>query len=442
MLVSRADHPTRFDTEHLATIAEKNKEYKLEYNPFTNELATYQAAYAHAGDQLHIWTSRLNWFQQFDPVKSYESLKVTERAINTAHGKLEPAKINTEALQIKISQLKEQACLGLNPRYWFSSERAIAQRQLLVASQDIAMHQRECDALKTIIQGNEQIAKQVQTDIDRYRSFDALLAQATLRGLQVELTKLDSELPQLQKRKIDLDSKLEHPLRRLAELEGEWRQLACDLSRADQFEEALTNAQTGRERAQIHEECGRELGHSKPMAVVQARRSKIEGVEGSIGKLKVRIEEIIKCNVRDVRTLVIDGNNLCYQQNEFIGLSALDKLVTELAKKYVVKLIFDSGIRGLLRTKDSEIREHFPQATLVHVVASKTKADETILDVAAGDKHAFVISNDRFVEFPEKDVVRQGRILKHDIVNDTVHIYELDILANFFQSERSSMATV
>lgn len=413
----------------------------MEYNPFTNELAAYQAAYAHAGDQMRVWTSQLNWFHEFDPVKSYESLKVTERAISTACGQFETEKKITDALQIKISQLKEQACLGLNPSYWFSSERAIVQRQLLVARQDIAMHQRECGELEFHIQGHEQIAKQVQADIARYRSFDALLAQATLRGLQVELKKLDSELPQLQRRKIDLDSKLEHPLRRLTELEGEWRQLACDLSRADQFEEALTNAQTGRERAQIHEECGRELGHSKPMAVVQARRSKIEGVEGNIGKLKVRIEEIIKCTVRDVRTLVIDGNNLCYQQNEFIGLSALEKLVPELAQKYVVKLIFDSGIRGLLRTKDSEIRGRFPQASLVHVVASKTKADETILDVAAEDKNAFVISNDRFVEFPEKYVVLQGHILKHEIVNDTVHIYDLDILANFYRTERSSIAT-
>lgn len=441
MPASCADPPTTFEAVVSVAIPEQKEETYLKYNnPFASELAELQAGFDRASEKIRDLSSQLNWFQRFDPDAAHGSLKATERAIFTAYNQLETAKQKVNAQQLKVGQLKECSSPGFDPRYWFSSERAIAQRQLPVARQDMATLQRECDELKVRIQTNEQLAKKVQGDISRSRSFDELLAQATLRSLQAELERLEPQLFSLRNRKVDLDSKLEVLLRSLTEREMKRKQLAHELSCAQQYEENLTNAQTPKERAVLHGECEREFGNSKPMMVVRARRGALQPVEADIQKLTERINHIIKCSVRDVRTLVIDGNNLCYQQNEFIGFSALKSLVPQLALKYEVQLIFDSGIRGKLRMKDSEIRGCFPQA-LVHVVASKIKADETILDAAGGDKHFFVISNDRFADFPEKNVVLQGRILRHEIFDDSVRIHDLSISAAFCRSGRRSTAT-
>jgi hypothetical protein len=94
-------------------------------------------------------------------------------------------------------------------------------------------------------------------------------------------------------------------------------------------------------------------------------------------------------------------------------------------------VIFDAGIRGLLRLKDSEIRAHFPDDVSIHAVASKGKADETILDAASGDKHCFIISNDRYSDFPDKDALKEQRVLRHEVFNNVIHIHDLNVSVTF-----------
>lgn len=66
-----------------------------------------------------------------------------------------------------------------------------------------------------------------------------------------------------------------------------------------------------------------------------------------------------------------------------------------------------------------------------HIVASKQLADETILDIASNNKFDYVLSNDRFGEYLDKDVVRNDRLIKHEIVKGKVIIHDLDINCNY-----------
>ena len=59
------------------------------------------------------------------------------------------------------------------------------------------------------------------------------------------------------------------------------------------------------------------------------------------------------------------------------------------------------------------------------------KADETVLSAAEDDNHSFVLSNDRFADYPEKLAVKEGRILRHEIVSPVIYIHELQIDAKF-----------
>jgi hypothetical protein len=61
---------------------------------------------------------------------------------------------------------------------------------------------------------------------------------------------------------------------------------------------------------------------------------------------------------------------------------------------------------------DDELRKALPAAK-VHVVASRAKADETILD-AAYEPTVWVISNDRYGDYCEKAPVKEQRVVRHE----------------------------
>ncbi|KRC22556.1 hypothetical protein ASE31_22005 [Acidovorax sp. Root217] len=79
-----------------------------------------------------------------------------------------------------------------------------------------------------------------------------------------------------------------------------------------------------------------------------------------------------------------------------------------------------------MRMNDRDLRLRFPHAK-VHVVAENRRADETILMGAEIDSKIFVLSNDRFADFPEKKAVFGKRIIRHEIVYSTIYIHDMNI---------------
>ncbi len=125
---------------------------------------------------------------------------------------------------------------------------------------------------------------------------------------------------------------------------------------------------------------------------------------------------------RDIEALIIDGNNCCYEGDDFIGLAALIPMTENLAERYAVTVDFDADIRGLLGLSDSDLRAALPAQT-VHVVAPHVKADETILDAADGPT-TWVVSNDRFGEYRDKTSVKERRV-RHEILLGRILVRDL-----------------
>jgi rRNA-processing protein FCF1 len=146
--------------------------------------------------------------------------------------------------------------------------------------------------------------------------------------------------------------------------------------------------------------------------------------------LEDRLISISKRASRTIKSLVIDGNNLCYQQQNFIGLVALHAVAKNLSRSYPVLIVFDATIRKWLAMNDRDIAASFGDAVKVHVVATKQKADETLLD-SAMDSTTYVISNDRFVDYPDKSAVRDQRVIRHEILNGKVFVHDLGVVENY-----------
>ena len=57
--------------------------------------------------------------------------------------------------------------------------------------------------------------------------------------------------------------------------------------------------------------------------------------------------------------------------------------------------------------------------------------NETVLDLACANELTYVLSNDRFGDFNEKSAVRDGRIIRHEIVNGGVFVHDLQLRAAY-----------
>jgi len=182
-----------------------------------------------------------------------------------------------------------------------------------------------------------------------------------------------------------------------------------------------------------HQKCEEKFGTGSPKKVISQKDSEIRRLGRDLEKLQKRAKTVADKVARNIKKLILDGNNLSYQGNIFIGLAALKSLVPILANEYEIVLVFDASIRRALGSSDSDIRDVLGNDIQVHVVATSVKADETVLDLAGTDKTNFIVSNDRFAEFREKPAIRDQRVIRHEIVSGQVFIHDLGVSEAFTQ---------
>lgn len=405
-------------------------------NPFTTNIEALERERNTTSDELLDWKTKLAWFQGFNLDQENFNLRHTERLESETQAKLHQAQQAAIGPAAMVKQLELKSGMGFDPRHWFSSERAVAKRHLVVAQQELVAQQSRIAGMKIEISKAAELRRKIQREIATALTFDPLLAQSAIPALQATLDRIAPNLASLCQRRDDLDEVLREPLESLRAQKDELARLNKRIWRAEVLENDLKNAPNSYARRQIHEKCERELGDGNPGSVLWRARSALRGVEGTISKLQSRIDSFIRFASWDIRHIVIDGNNLCYEGNRFeaqcfIKLAALEALVPILALKYEVTLIFDASIRSMLALSDKNIAAKFPLAARVHIVASKTAADETVLSVAGADPHTFVLSNDQYKDFTDKMAVRDKRKLSHEIVAQVAYIHELRIAARF-----------
>jgi len=406
-------------------------EYTLSINPFTQQLETLDRERREANSDLERWQAQLAWFKAFDFDLSDLDLKRLRRLEIAAQAKLQQERRAQAAAEASVKLLAPAADLGFDPRYWLSSKRKIAKRQLDDAKQDLAACRARAKDFESEVSNTAETGRQLEAEMESARKFDPLLAQSAILALQARLQHMAQQASELRQRRDNLDAILREPHAALLQEERQRSKLAATIRAAESFEDALNDANNSFERRQIHDRCERELGDSSPGSVLRRSQAQIRSVDDNLRKLSARIERLVRIALQDIRHVVIDGNNLCYEGRQFVGLAPLEALVPVLARTYRVTLIFDASIRRKQAEGDTEVASHFPPSVAVHVVASKSHADETVLAVADADPCAFVLSNDRFVDYPDKMAVKQQRVIRHEIVGQTVHVHDLHLAVTF-----------
>jgi Zc3h12a-like Ribonuclease NYN domain len=402
----------------------------VEYNPLTAQVRSRREDLDALRKTVSELTLQLGWYDAFDPtaaasLAAVEEANIASLAIQLAE--LEKTLANTKR---RVEGIRSTARLGWNPQHWFSETRSTAKSELALCLADIEKSQadkrlyadEQARALASLTGARETL--------ERYSKFDRDDAMDNLPGLETEIRCRGAELDGLKAREKALDEELEDPRNVLVDIRSQVEGLRSDLEKAERFERKLGKADNSYERMLIHRECEHTFGTGSPSKVIGKVQGKIAGKERSVEKLELRLREIARRGALNVQALVIDGSNLCYEGDKLIGLFALRALCAQLADNFEVTVVFDASIREKLGTPSDDRLQSQLLGVKVHVVASRTGADETILD-AAQDPTTFVVSNDRFADFPDKPAVRDDRLIRHEIINDRILVHDLSIDVEF-----------
>tara|TARA_B100000446_G_scaffold184352_1_gene206121 strand:- start:9136 stop:10326 length:1191 start_codon:yes stop_codon:yes gene_type:complete len=206
---------------------------------------------------------------------------------------------------------------------------------------------------------------------------------------------------------------------KINDLQADNKKLAKDKMMVVRLEERLASASTASERRKIHLECESNFGKGNPKTLLAEIERAQTSNDRNTNKLTSRLVRVAHDHLKDIELLIIDGNNLCYEGDTFIGFSALKEFYYTVSNLYEVKIVFDHGIKGLLGTLFDEMMVSFAD-TVPHVCELGVEADDVILNLASSNERAYVVSNDRFADYPDKEVVITDRFIRHIIIDKKI----------------------
>lgn len=376
----------------------------------------------------------LDWFERFDQESNHTRLAQVQRETIAAREQLARVEQSIEASRAELNSAKGIAEAGWSPLHWFSSERRVAERQVSTLQERLAQFKSRQEGLVSGLGEREREELRLSANSRRYRGFDSLQAKATITQLDNDVQRLQGVADEVRKASAHWEAKAGGVYRNWKTTHDELRAAERDIIDAECFINQLDNAQSSFDKRMVHDDCENRFGagHRSPDRVLKDRQFHQRKLEREEEKRKRRLRDTIRVLEKEIRNLVVDGNNLCYLseaggKQSFIGLKVLKALVPELAATYGVTLIFDPGIRSLLTVSDNALQGMFPQARVL-VMPRTLTADHPVLAAAEFDNETYVISNDHYGEYPDMAAVREERVLHAVLHPDSVQIPQLEIL--------------
>lgn len=397
------------------------------------ELNPYKDKILNISKEMEELESQKNSLGQ--KVKQYQNLDIKDHAnkLSEINGKIKTfIELNNSLRQERIllnASLLISPVRKFNPLNFFSKEK----RELRKKNEEILnksallekeINEVEANLLKAYakkVDLMEEVAFKEEFNLDEKIEKIEKISKSLKKLIQERsdlLNKFDSVEAGLKEVKDQLSIKINE----LAKLKG-------DLITAENLSRRIGRAENSYQRALIHQECEKLFGVSAPSQIICNLKKKIQSLERKINKLLDRAKQTVVKLDRNISMLVIDGNNLCHQNGAngrtFINLKALEPLIKVLKDKYKVQVVFDETIKRSLDLHNIAARLELDD---VHIVNGK--ADEFVLDLAQ-DSNAYVVSNDKFDDYFDKLAVIENRVLKYEMFNNYLKIYDLDVDIRF-----------
>lgn len=402
------------------------QDYSNKFNPYSKKVQELETKIADLKRKIKEHENENEWAKTHDSDSLLRKIKGLSEIAKTIQLDMDVIQLDIQYCQIKLKENEENIKTIVNPLNLFSKEQRAFRKKRKSLKDRLGDLINDLNEITTKLNNNTEKRDQANNDLARSNGIDIEKNLRCIDALKVKLLPLNDELKKLLAQRSQVDKKVEPIIDKIRVSEIKLNKARTELKQAKEFDNAM-GFSNSYERAMIHEQCKRNFGESSPRKVIRSKRNLISKLERDIEKLERRAFSVYKRSSRVIELLVIDGNNMCYENNNFVGIDPLILITSELGQRYDLVVVFDSDIRSILKKNYQMINSRFPKDVKVHIVASKEKADETIIGLTSNNKKAYVISNDRFSDYFDKEVIVNDRIIRHEMINNKVLIHDLDI---------------
>lgn len=401
----------------------------MDFNKLTEECAEKEMQLTRLQQNEEQIAGELHWYNSLNP----QTLEVEQQKHKAKAEQLQ-REIQTldqgiQEIRSQLGKIAPKIVTKLNLFKWLTKEQASLRHLKAELSDGMNQKMSQQQSKLSDLEATRTRIRSVAKELEQHRTFPLSDKQAELSRLTQSIADNTADLTLLTERNLRIYDAIAPLLEKMKKIELEQSDLQSRLELAKDFDWRLseTTDDDRYERKMIHRECECQLEESRPQKIIEESSKKINQLQGKHDKIRRRVEEVIEKSVRRIDKVVIDGNNLCYEDKHFIGLVAIEAILPLLSRKYEVVIVFDPEIRSLLNTDDSGLQKRLTNFAKVHVVASGRKADETVLDLASTNEFIYVLSNDKFDDFNDKSAVKEGRLIKHEIVDGHIFVQDLEL---------------
>lgn len=278
---------------------------------------------------------------------------------------------------------------------------------------------------------NEKDIIEVSNDIEKFINYKIDEKMERKHSLEKEILLLNEQIPNLKHlfEEIKIVTKID--ILSLNRFES-------DLKIVKEYDNKLTCAGSSYERKEIHDELYERYGNGSPREVIKNLKRQIQNTQRKILSTEKKIisryeqNQLIKKISLQCKKIIIDGSNLCYKNGEdIIGLNALEKIVSVLHQRFSIKIIFDKSITKKIKLDAKAIKSKFPIDVEVIVLTMKFEADLLITSFGENNDSVYILSNDRYADYFDKEIVMNKRLIRHQITDERIWIPELSIELNY-----------
>lgn len=400
------------------------------YDKLKKLLLSYQNEYS-------LNKKTIMWFDSFD-VKQVKN--EIESLRTDVYNREKSASYETQSLKDfseKLNKTKSKRDNLVSYCFsYFSDKNKNYRNQIVRITSKISETKNKLNQINIEIDRDNAKINSLRESITRYNETDI----AKLKVRQNEIADNYNQKVKLYKKLESIYNVLEEKLREInSSIESKEElinELDSKIYELNNFRERLNNATSSSDRKIIHLEIEDAYGTGNPNFLINKFSKEKNRYSYDLEKLKRKGNEITKGYIKSVfaKNIVIDGNNLCYINGIFIGFCALIAILKAINTRFEsIELIFDASICHLLKKSISEIRNSFKDfdRVEVHIVQSHKSADETIIHIASSNESCYILSNDRYADYPGYDAIENDRIFRFEITKNKILIYDLDLDVTF-----------
>ena len=371
--------------------------------------------------------SAIDEYKAFKPAVELDKIKRYENSLSGLARRTADNEVNKANLKNRLNDIRAKQKNPLLFWKYFTAE----QKRLRI---DATRLRKELSAVEKYLSADNETLSKARSDlysaqmrISQHKRFNLDEAQTKISEINIKAQKISDGLTSAKSELERIEGKIRPHSQELDRLESELQSCKSDITKAERLDRDLSDAENGYERAMIHKECEEKFGSGSPKHIINDRRGKIRRLENNIPKVERRIHEELKKLDRIISHLVIDGNNACYEGQSFIGLRGIRALLEASVGRFKLTVVFDASIRSILQSDNQTIEKILGPKASIYVAPTKTAADEYLLKLAGGDETTFILSNDRFAEYHDYEVVESHRILRFLIADGKLMANDLDI---------------